>query len=253
MNTHVFLINLDRHKTKYNNSMKILKSIGLNNIERISAVDGRKINLKDIDLTWYTKFLLRKPNYRCAHEQLNTRGAIGCYLSHMKCWETLVKNGYDNAFIFEDDLNILKNFLYEFNQLMIPSDCDLLSFGYIDGTNKVKVNDQFLKCDTFMGTQGYFITSKGAEKLLKYAFPMETQIDAYISLMNYFKKINLYLTIKTMVTQKNITGSSINYIDCYKCHLPNIPSYTLTPYVFIILIILVILILLLLIRIKIIK
>lgn len=250
MNVQVFLINLDRDVTKYRKSMKILKENGFDSIQRISAVDGKKVNLNKLDLTWYTKYLLKKPKHRCAHEQLNTLGGIGCYLSHIQCWKKLVNSNYDGAFIFEDDLEVIKNFTHTFNQLVLPSDCDYLGIGYNFAVNENKVSDQFIKCDTFTGTQGYFITTKGAKKMLKYVYPIESQIDGFISMMNYFKKINLYLVHKPFVTQNNITESSINYIDCYKCYLPNSSSNTFTPYIFIAMIILVFLIILLLIKIK---
>lgn len=250
MNVQVFLINLDRDVTKYRKSMKILKENGFDSIQRISAIDGRKVDTNKINLTWYTKYLLKKPQNRCAHEQLNTLGGIGCYLSHIKCWKKLINSKYEGAFIFEDDLEVIKNFADTFNQLTIPSDCDYLAIGYIFANNIKKVNDQFIKCDTFTGTQGYFITTKGAKKLLKYIYPIESQIDGFISMMNYFKKINLYLVNKPLVVQNNITSSSINYIDCYKCYLPNSLSNTFTPYIFIILTMVVFLIILLLIKIK---
>ena len=166
------------------------------------------------------------------------------------CWERIIKDGYDGAFIFEDDLEIIKDFTIKFNELIIPSDCDFLAIGYNFASNIKNVNNQFLKCDTFAGLQGYFITAKGAKKMLKYVYPIESQIDGYISMMNYFKKINLYLVKKSLINQNNITGSSINYIDCYKCYLPNSFTNTFTPYFFIILIMAVLLIILILIKIK---
>ena len=39
-----------------------------------------------------------------------TIGEVGCYLSHMWCLQDIVKNNYNNAIIFEDDIIVHKNF-----------------------------------------------------------------------------------------------------------------------------------------------
>jgi glycosyl transferase family 25 len=224
MNIPVFLINLDKHKCKYEKSSNTLENVGFTNIQRIPAVDGSKLKNYSKITTLHTQFLLNEPYYRCSHQQLNTLGAIGCYLSHVKCWREVIKKGYSGAFIFEDDLELVPNFSEKIIKIMenVPQDCDLLSFGYIKLLEQHKFKNPIeLSKATYIGAQGYYITKQGAEKLLQYVFPIEMHVDGYISLMNYFNYINVYFTDNTLVNQNNINGTSINYIDCYKCYLPN--------------------------------
>lgn len=252
MNIPVFVINLDQHKCKYEKSNKILKNNGFTNIHRISAVNGSKLKNYSKITTLHTQFLLNEPSYRCSHQQLNTLGAIGCYLSHIKCWREMIKKGYSSIFIFEDDLELVPNFSEKMTKIMenMPDDCDLLSFGYIKLLKQHKFQNIIESVKSkYLGTQGYYITKQGAEKLLQHIFPIEIQIDGYISLMNYFNYINVYFTDKTLVNQNNMNGSSINYIDCYKCYLPN-TQYNFTHLILTFMFILVILLILFFFKIK---
>lgn len=230
MDSYIFLINLDKHPNKYERAYNILLEQGFNNVQRISGVDGSQMkeHLPDI-ASLHTQYLLANPEYRCSHQQLNTMGAIGCYLSHVKCWKELLKTTYPGVIIFEDDLNFIPNFKEEFEMAIhyMPIECDVFSFGYVTLTD---VHSNFSKpVEThktkFYGTQAYYITRQGATKLLTKAFPIEMHVDAYMSMMNYFGDICIYFTQRTLVTQENITGSSIlSNIPCYKCDLPNIQS-----------------------------
>ena len=249
MNTHTFLINLDNHIEKRRKSTELLEKNGFTNIVRIPAVIGKEIDLDKIDITWYSKYLIDNPVYRCSHEQMNTKGAIGCYLSHVKCWELIIESGCDGAYIFEDDIEFVDNFITKFNKIILPRDCDLFSFGYNWITNPKRCSDGLSTCKTFTGTQCYFITAKGAEKLLKFVYPIEMQIDGFLSVMNYFNVIKACFSQKPLVIQRN-DNSSINYVDCYKCYLPNVSTNTFIPYIFVIIILLVFLIILFLIKIK---
>ncbi len=244
MNIPVFLINLNQYPNKRIKSINSLKNVGFNNIKCIDAIDGKKLKNISKMTTIYTQFLIENPLFRCSHEQLNTVGAIGCYLSHIKCWKEMLKQGYESIYIFEDDLEMVPNFADKLNTIMtnIPSDCDFLSFGYIklNGEYKFSKSIENFKIP-FFGLQGYYITAKGAHKLLQYIFPIEIQIDAYISMMNYFNIINVYFTQQILVKQNNSDDSSTNYIDCYKCYLPkkNINRRDILVFILVFLIILI--------------
>jgi glycosyl transferase family 25 len=252
MNIPVFLINLDKHMCKYEKSSGTLEKAGFTDIRRISAIDGTKLKNYSKITTLHTRFLLENQSYRCSHQLLNTLGAIGCYLSHIKCWKEMIKKGYSGVFIFEDDLELVPNFTEKISKIMenIPDDCDLLSFGYVKILKQHPFKNSIeMSKSNYLGTQGYYITKQGAEKLLQHIFPIEIQIDGYLSMMNYFNYINIYFTDKTLVTQNNINGSSINYIDCYKCYLPNM-QYNFTNIKMMFIFILLILLILFFIKIK---
>lgn len=210
-----FCINLKHHPQKWEKSFKALSENGFKNIRRIEGVYGKELSQEYIEqnVSVYARFLLKNPEQRCSHDQLTTLGAIGCYLSHVMIWKTIVNENLENAFVFEDDLSFVKEFKNTIPHYLsnLNSNIDVFSFGYNNKDN-----------NSFMGTQGYYITNDGAKKLLQYAFPIESHIDRYMGISNNIRYINLFFSPKTLVIQNNINGSSVSssYF-CWKCILPS--------------------------------
>lgn len=78
------------------------------------------------------------------------------------------------------------------------------------------------------GTRGYIITYEGAQKMLKHAYPIQTQIDALLSLVaRYDKSFRLFWTNEDIALGPALLAivADINYSKvqdhCLKCHLPN--------------------------------
>lgn len=103
MKYSIFLINLDRSHERLANATSQLSFSGCE-FERISAVDGKTLSDSDIN-----KYFDKKKASKRYHYNL-TIGEIGCYLSHIKCWEKIVKDDLDFAVILEDDLVLNSNF-----------------------------------------------------------------------------------------------------------------------------------------------
>ncbi len=237
-----FCINLKQHPQKWNSMYTELTNHGFKQIERVEAVDGKLLTKQDLNQVSLLSKHILNTNSRCLHEQLSSVGSIGCYLSHVNCWKEIVKRNLPNAFIFEDDAVFIQDTFKTFNNCMInlPKDIDVFSFGYsINRDSLVWTNGLYAKHDLFFGTQGYYITNEGAQKLLKYAFPIELQVDSYIALLGQSEKINLLFSKKPLMLEYNITGSSI-YVPCIKCNLNSIDT---TKYVYIIIILVIIIVL----------
>ncbi|MBP9753339.1 MAG: glycosyltransferase family 25 protein [Proteobacteria bacterium] len=92
----VYVINLDRSKERLEYVMPQLQKLGLP-IERISAIDGKKLTQKDLD----EKVDFDTLNISYKHAYI---GAIGCSMSHIKAWETFLKSDFEFAVVFEDDV-----------------------------------------------------------------------------------------------------------------------------------------------------
>ena len=93
----VFVINLDRSPERLEQMAMQLKNIGLD-FERISAVDGNAQTDEFLN-KYYSSKLNRKKYYVPLKKT-----EIGCYISHLKACEKIVRDNLDYAIILEDDI-----------------------------------------------------------------------------------------------------------------------------------------------------
>jgi len=97
----VFLINLDRSTDRLARSDMELQRLNID-YKRISAVEGSKLGeqalnqSKALDYSGYYKIL--------------SPAEIGCYLSHIKCWQLMVDQNIEQAVILEDDFALKPEF-----------------------------------------------------------------------------------------------------------------------------------------------
>ncbi len=203
--------------TKFNEAEKNLKEImSPLDIKKFNAVKGAELGtlLEDKDvLTVGALYDVVVPNYRRTHAELGTKNAIGCYLSHTALWKQLLASDKEGFFIFESDAVCTKKDIFKVTKefLEIP-DCHILFFGDF---NAVKSIDLKKVENRFYGMHAYYITRKGAEVCLKYAFPIEQQIDSYLSDLLLLSQntnismppINFY--ISNLCSQLNKEGTSI--------------------------------------------
>lgn len=234
----IIIINLEKDKDRLESALKQLIDF---NVIRYPGINGKELDLNQIDITPYTRYLIEYPNNRCSHQQINSVGGIGCYLSHCNVWNIYQDTQEGGVIIFEDDLKVCDEFAVKLANAIttVPSDCDVLSFGYLglleksdcddsgvttiskNNLGQINFQDLFKSSSFFFGLQGYYISNQGMKKLLQHAFPIEVHLDAYIALAAKQGWINLYFTKKSMVQQCNVISNiTDNY--CYKCLLPNV-------------------------------
>jgi glycosyl transferase family 25 len=194
----IFYINLDRRIDRNNFMKDLLNSYNLQ-YERISAVDGRKLDLDKLPPNIITKEGIddAKNNNNRVYVPL-TRGGIGCTLSHYNTWKRIATDkSINGALILEDDIDFSLNFTEDINNIMKnhPKDFDIIFIGYHPSTfkyiqrNKI-YNKLYFKSLKVYGLFGYIVSKKGAEKLLN-IFPITNQIDSEIP--KHFNKINAYV------------------------------------------------------------
>lgn len=191
----IFYINLDRRTDRDENVKRIARDLKLN-VERISAVDGAKLDLDTIPNNIITRKGIddAKNKWNKLFVPL-TRGGIGCALSHRNVWKKIIDENICNALILEDDIRCDKDFdkKLHFYEISWPNDYDIIFLGYHSSTIKYinnKVNDIFVKSDSIYGLFGYVVSNEGAKKLLN-IFPITLQIDS--ELHNHIDKLNIYL------------------------------------------------------------
>ena len=125
--------------------------------ERISAVDSRK--------NWfaYRDFGLELVPHGKAwdHYFTQSKGAVGCYLSHYVIWTDMVKNDIQWALVLEDDANVECVKEYVSNDMVVSVK---------DNVDVVQLNDRTQHYNDvvkyFNGTTAYLTNLRGA-KILK--------------------------------------------------------------------------------------
>jgi GR25 family glycosyltransferase involved in LPS biosynthesis len=179
---------------------------------------------------------------------MDTKGAIGCFLSHVKAWRRIVSEG-ENCYIIEDDVNLgemcMCEKLVKVNECVekMKSDFGFISIMHLNYFNdwlgipwmkhclylkEDIIDDKWLMINNrnFIGTQMYYLTVDGAKTLLKHCFPLICPVDVYVSYMCASKtdgmrgvmlKNSLYSIREATLSQ---TSSSIHHFVSIKRFLP---------------------------------
>jgi len=166
-----YVINLDKNENRLQKFTSNYVSSGLKNepFVRIKAIYGKEINYKD--------YISDKVEIKM------TPGMVGCFLSHLQLYDTILKCNKEYALVFEDDANIAKDLNLSMISSMfdsIPEDWDIILIGYdiSNPIHKYEKFDGYLRMYNFWGTHAYFIKKTAAAKLLNLVkTPFTNQID----------------------------------------------------------------------------
>lgn len=195
-----YVINLQRRPDRMSNFLEHYNSSDMSRVPfvKFEAIDGSQLDIERVPLSELARAELKEietTGFRSKHYQL-TKGAIGCYLSHVKIWEDVMQKGHDIVLILEDDAKVPSDILHKMNQciVQIPVDWDVVLLGYI--CNECVEHSSYKKVERFMLTHSYLITRTAIDKILetKSLFPITQQIDSYMSELSGV--LNIY-TVKT--------------------------------------------------------
>ena len=224
----IYLINLDRNADRLESFIAqfIMSDLRYKQFQRITAVDGRDIkNIQDIvsDAAYLEIMQIEKTGYRTKHYQL-TRGAIGCFMSHMKAYELISMGDDDYGLVFEDDVVIDKNILKRLNRLMssIPNDYDMLLLGcHCIQCDKY---DVYYDAHRFFLTHCYIIKKASAARLymLLKKDKIKQQIDSEISDFATSGNVKIYCLREKLASQ---TGTFQTTIQTPLKVMPGIDPY----------------------------
>jgi len=98
MNYHKILINLDRRTDRLANFKRNFNY----DFDRISAIDGKELSIKDNNLCYKNKIIFENAKF---FKNIK-KGEIGCFLSHKLAWEKVIEKN-EPCIIFEDDVEPL--------------------------------------------------------------------------------------------------------------------------------------------------
>lgn len=170
-----YLINMDRAVERLNLVRPGIEALGFPT-ERISAVDGRKLdqNLAIVDYDTYVQYFKMPPEL----------GTIGCALSHEKVWRRFLKSDNEFAVVFEDDVEFNQDKLRHYIQQAVTcKNCwDLVNFELIHSGTPVRVFDEFVCYLTNVKHSGcYLINRCAARRLLEKFYPIKMPLDHYFT------------------------------------------------------------------------
>lgn len=214
LDTLCWVINLDKNTSRLNTFMHHFQNSDLSNlkIKRFSAIYGKEIDIrKYVTPGAYKNMLLHEKNgYRTRHYHI-TRGAVGCYLSHMEIYKKLLQDEkHDYYLVFEDDAKILPHVKNTIADAIdhAPADWDMIVFAPI--LQFVSAETQYLKkFKYFWGLIGYAISKEGARKFLAAHDKINMQIDSKMTYMIINNQFNVYATKKPIVMNDRSQGTDI--------------------------------------------
>jgi len=187
MKFKVFLINLDSSTERFTFMDDQLKQLGIE-YQRISAVYGKDLHATDISKVYDPQTNLQKYD-----KKLNL-GEIGCYLSHVQCWQMIIDQQLDYALILEDDSVLdpaLMTVIQHIDNLSTDWDYIKLCHGRKQKgiVQSIALDDRFslstcLKLPS--STRGQCVSLAGAEKLLATAYPIARPVD--IDIQYWYEK-----------------------------------------------------------------
>jgi GR25 family glycosyltransferase involved in LPS biosynthesis len=162
----------------------------------MEAVDGN--NMPDIhnfisELAKQELSYLQTHKRRLHHAQVNGKGAVGCYLSHMSAWKFIVKqatanNNMDEPYlILEDDITFPKKCMaemvdkYQLARSRMDERIPLLLMFELTCIYNCQMYDYFLVPGVFWGTRAYAMNGRDATRILALPWlPIDAQIDTVI-------------------------------------------------------------------------
>jgi len=177
--------------------MRQARIFGLSNAEILRAVDGRTLDLEMMR----SQGILQWDNH--LRRDL-TAGEVGCYLSHISVWKTLLERKLKTALICEDDVvwRIDANAIIDRFMSEVPCDWDIIHFhnsvrigsGQYNDYGRIKLSEYVWQgFNEGRGAVCYAITTRGASFLLNIAYPISSTVDGRINwLTGWWKKSEGY-------------------------------------------------------------
>lgn len=232
------VINLDRRPDRWERfvSQPGIATLGkLYTVERFSAVDGKTINVEtDERISMRTKRNI-KFRTRRTHEDIDTVGAIGCYLSHVQIWREFVASGAQAVMVLEDDALIPANFLDMLNTcstaLSQVSDVQKTLWSFSTPHSFFERNQNTYRegawvCNVATPTTGYILFRGAAEILLANCFPIDNHVDLMMyqaTQLGYITTIHHPSLLLKQVAFKR-GDSNIQENKCTLCDVPTRPE-----------------------------
>lgn len=201
---HCYVISLERRNDR-RLFMKEQLEKEMISYEILDAIDG--LELHNVDLP--------ESLVKSTSKNSISLGQIACVLSHYCVWVSMLENEWDHLLLFEDDTLLVKDFKKKLDQVLseVPKDYDYLIIGSCGKIYKRQVISDhiFIPYNTCC-TDGYVVSRKGAEKLIKEASPCDLRsgsIDTIISRLIKRRRIIAYHSQPLLCSQQGLFSTDI--------------------------------------------
>jgi GR25 family glycosyltransferase involved in LPS biosynthesis len=205
----VYVINMDKDEARLKSFKRAYTRCDLSGrkgLIRWKGIDGRAVSIAEYVSSKALGEILRaeRLKFRSKHYEL-TRGAIGCWLSHVSLWRSILESDAECALIFEDDAVMARNIGDHLKDLRPPRDWDIVLLGYMCNECDERPHDDMLQVKRFFGLHGYVIHRRGIKKFVssKYSGMVTKQIDSVLSDMISEGALNVYAAPSHIVWQNN--------------------------------------------------
>jgi len=206
-NINYYVISME-NEDRMNNIIEQTKKINEHNNANISIEIVDAIVGKNLDLQKLRDIGILSSTAELGDDEYKQKNEIGCYLSHMKVYETIKqKNNSGYSVIFEDDFKINNYFLDILDTTIsklqnIDVDFDYLFLG-IAGNNGEQVVDNIFNISPDISYQahGYLINNKNIDKIIEKMKYIETVLDVQIFNKGKQKELNVLRIYPTIVDQ----------------------------------------------------
>ena len=206
-----YVINLDRRKDRmvsFNSGSGVPM---LTNLERWSGTDGKIINIDTDDrVSLFTKYNIIR-GIRRSHMELNSKGGVGCYISHVEVWKHFLETSTSEVgLVFEDDVILdegavarIKDFIEKSTVLRDSTMWDFCILSPYFGNKKhepIHSDDPYcIRLIEFNGLTGYFINKKGIKKILPMVYPIQGHVDWFLSICAQLQYLDLAAPPKSLL------------------------------------------------------
>lgn len=213
------LINLDRSTDRLNRMKDQLNKLGIE-YSRIDAIDGSKLSDNQISQITYP-LSHYESKFRFTREL--TRGEIGCFLSHRKCWSELLRSNHRFALIMEDDIKISSCAApYLCSTTWIPADVDICQLSSLKNQLRGKISPQIIEIDSNLklvapllppplGCQCYIISKRAAKVALSLSEKLPAPVDDFLFTLwfDIANEFTIWRTAPTLVIPQQEVESEI--------------------------------------------
>jgi len=199
----IYVINLEQNVIRRNYITTIMKKYGIS----FKLVIVKKIQKTDYD-------------YYCNYNTNISISELGCGLSHMYCLNDILKNKYNNAIIFEDDIIFHKHFEAKFFNVIQSHAYDFLLLGACDfhfsQVNYKNVHNNLyrpnVKCEHVYGAHAIYYSLKGAEYMLNYRLKLFAFFDYNFNhVFSHFVNTSFICYPNLVVTELSTSDNDHSY------------------------------------------
>jgi GR25 family glycosyltransferase involved in LPS biosynthesis len=239
----VYCINLKERPDRWE---RFVKQPGLARLaqtypfERFEGINGKLLDVKNdsrVSLRTKRNILYQK---RRDHEDLDTPGGVGCYLSHYSCWKQFLETDKEKVLILEDDAEIPEDFvemlsaaMEDLNQEDIKRP-DIWTLARPFGPTLTKAFElgsptysKNWSYDVVAPLTGYILTREGAKVLIDNAFPIDGHVDHFMRRCSQMGMVVLAAHKHIQLKQVRL-GKKDSDIQqkpsCEVCNLPDAPT-----------------------------